>query len=87
MEHVLALEQKDDREDHRRSTTHRSAYEHRLGGRLEGVPGPVVGFEVKFTHFEIGIEPEVSLDLLLDAGMFSVCASSKMDWALSVTGP
>ena len=68
MQHVLALEQQDDREDHGRCTAHRSADEHRFGRRLEGVSGPVVGFEVEFTHFEIGIESEIPLDLLLDAG-------------------
>ena len=67
MQHVLALEQQDDREDHRRCTADRSADEHRLGRRLEGVSGPVVGFEVELTHFEIGGKPEIPLDLFLDA--------------------
>src|SRR5512136_3392897 len=68
MEHVLALEQQDDREDHRRCTAHRSADEHRFGRRLEGVSSPVVGLEVEFTHFEIGIESKIPFDLLLDTG-------------------
>ena len=84
MEHVLALEQQDDREDHRRCTAHRGADEHRLGGRLEGVSGPVVGLEVEFTHFEIGFESEVPLDLLLDAG--DVFGLRQLEDGLGVVG-
>src|SRR4030042_878952 len=68
MEHVLALEQQDDREDHSRCTAHRGADEHWFSRCLEGVSGPVVGLEIEFTHFEIGIESEIPLDLLLDPG-------------------
>src|SRR4030042_1455922 len=84
MEHVLTLEQQDDREDHSRSTAHRSADEHRFGGRFEGVCGPVVGFEVEFTHFEIGGEPEVLLDIFLDAG--DVFGLRQLEDGLSVVG-
>ena len=40
-----------------------------------------------FADLEIRVETEVALDLPLMPGIFSVWANSKMDWALSVTGP
>ena len=64
---VLA-EQQDDREDHRRGADDGGADEHGLGGRLEGVAGRVVGFQVVLAALEIGLEAEVALDLFLDAG-------------------
>ena len=37
------------------------ADEHGLGGRLEGVAGRVVGFEVVLAALEVGVEAEVAL--------------------------
>ena len=84
LQHVLALEQQDDREDHGRGAANRSADEHGFGRRLEGVSGPVVRFEVEFTHFEIGSEPEVPLDLFLDAG--DVFGLRQLEDGLGVVG-
>src|SRR4030042_2744911 len=84
MEHVLALEQQDDREDHSRCTAHRGADEHWFSRCLEGVSGPVVGLEIEFTRFEIGIESEIPLDLLLDPG--DVFGLRQLEYGLSVVG-
>ena len=61
-------QQQDDREDHRRGADDGRADEHRLGRRLERVAGRVVRFEVMLALVEVGLEAEVPLDLLLDAG-------------------
>ena len=65
-EEPLFFEREDDREDHRRRPHHRRADEHRLGSRLEGVAGRVIGLEIMLPLLEVGREAEVALDLLLD---------------------
>ncbi len=61
-------QQQDDRENHRRGADHGRADQHRLGRRLEGVAGRVVGFQVVLADLEVGVEAEVAADLFLDAG-------------------
>ena len=68
MQHVLALEQQDDRENHRRCATHCGADEHRFRRCLEGIARGVVGLEVVLALFEVGIKPEILLNVFFDAG-------------------
>ena len=88
MQQTLLAEQQDDREDHRRGADDGGADEHRLGGGLEGVAGRVVRFEIVLAALEVRrrSRSRVWISSLMP-GMFSVWASSKTDWALSVTGP
>ena len=52
-------ERHDDREDHGGGAHHRGADQHRLGGRLEGVAGAVVLFQVLLGLLEIRLEAEI----------------------------
>jgi hypothetical protein len=70
------LQHHDDAEDHRGGADDRGADEHRLGGRLEGVAGPVALLQLVLGVLEVGLEAEVALDLLGDAGAASIWASS-----------
>ncbi len=61
-------QQHDDGENHRRRSDNRRAYEHRLGGRFEGIARTVVFLEQRLGRGEIRREAVVALDLLLDPG-------------------
>src|ERR1017187_3979848 len=60
-------ERHDDREDHSSGAHDRGADQHRLGGSLEGVAGPVVLFQIFLALLEVRFESEIALDLGFDA--------------------
>ena len=66
---------------------HGGADEHRLGGRFEGVPCRVIGFEECLPTLKSGSKPKSFSMSCSIPGIVSVWASSKIDCALSVTGP
>jgi hypothetical protein len=66
----------DDREDHRGGAHHRGADQHRLGGRLEGVPRSIVLLQQLLGHREVGVEAEVALELSWMFGSSSIWDNS-----------
>ncbi len=66
---VVRLEHHGDAEHHRGCTDDGGADEHGLGGGLEGVAGAVALLELVLGALEVGLEPEVALDLGGDAGL------------------
>src|SRR5436190_7525850 len=60
------FQQHDNAEHHCGGTDHRGADKHRLRRRLKGVTCAITFFELVFGILEVGLKPEVALNILLD---------------------